>query len=63
MFVLEISKIENSINRVKSTMEIEGFTLSNGDLKILKKVAEGKLESDVLIKKYTDRVLKIMGSN
>ena len=61
--MLSSIKIEKSVNRIKSTMEIEGFKLSEADLRVLKKVAEGKLESDVLIKKYIDRVLKLTGNS
>ena len=58
--MLKQVEIDKSVAQVKATMEIEGLKLSIRDIKILKKVAEGKLNSDKLIEEYKRRVIRLM---
>jgi hypothetical protein len=57
---MDSKEADRAVRRVKATMEIEGFKLSNKDLITLKEVAQGKLSSDFLIKEYKERVLNTM---
>lgn len=54
---------DRAVRRVKATMEIEGFKLSKRELITLKEVAQGKISSDLLIKKYKERVSNIIGNS
>lgn len=54
---MDSEKADRAVRRVKATMEIEGFKLSNKDLITLKEVAQGKLSSDFLIKEYKEKIL------
>lgn len=60
--MLSNKEIDKSIARVQATMEIEGFKLNKMDLKILRKVAEGKLDSDKLIREYKNKVSIFTGN-
>lgn len=60
---MDSKKADRAVRRVKATMEIEGFKLSNKDLITLKDVAQGKLNSDLLIREYKERVSNVMGNS
>ncbi|NLK62356.1 MAG: antitoxin VbhA family protein [Fusobacteria bacterium] len=59
MFVIKKEDIELAVARVKASFEIEGLDISKNHLKILEKVAAGKLDSNNLISKYTKRIHKL----
>jgi hypothetical protein len=54
--------IENSVKRVKATMEIEGFKLNKNDTKRLMMIGEKQLNGDKVIEKYIRRVTKLTGA-
>ncbi|MFH1961685.1 MAG: hypothetical protein ABIJ30_02235 [bacterium] len=45
--------------RVQATTEIEGISISRHHLRLMEKVAEGKLKSDDLISEYTKRIIRL----